>query len=131
MKKFTLIELLIVVAIIGILVSILMPSLSQAREKARRALCKSNQKQINTGAAIWADANNGWTPYGHTWSISSGTYNTRHGGMSVAIGHVMLGVDVIKLYTLKEYFNIPFLKHTFSMHIICIKVTWGFTTRLS
>ena len=62
MKKFTLLELLIVVAIIGILVSILMPSLHKARQKARAAVCLSNTKQIglawnmyldNSGGAFW------------------------------------------------------------------------------
>ncbi|MCM8528470.1 MAG: type II secretion system GspH family protein [Lentisphaeraceae bacterium] len=46
MKKFTLLELMVVVAIIGILMTLLMPSLSKAREKGRIALCLSNQKQL-------------------------------------------------------------------------------------
>lgn len=47
---FTLLELLIIVAIIGILLSLLLPSLSKARETARKAICASNQAQI--GRAI-------------------------------------------------------------------------------
>ena len=43
MKKFTLIELLFVVAILGILISILMPSLSKARKSAASSVCKSNE----------------------------------------------------------------------------------------
>ena len=45
MKKFTLIELLIVVAIIGILLSILLPSLNKARQASHKVVCMSNLKQ--------------------------------------------------------------------------------------
>ncbi|QNN25518.1 type II secretion system protein [Planctomycetales bacterium ZRK34] len=43
---FTMIELLVVVTIIVLLIAILMPSLSRAREAARRAVCLSNQRQL-------------------------------------------------------------------------------------
>ena len=45
-NKFTLVEMLVVIAIIGILVSLLLPSISRARQKAMHAVCISNNKQI-------------------------------------------------------------------------------------
>ena len=48
-KEFTLIELLIVIAIIGILLTLLLPSLSKSRYLAKNALCLSNQAQFYRG----------------------------------------------------------------------------------
>ncbi len=56
-KKFTLIELLIVVAIIAILVSMLLPSLSKAREKGKRAVCLNNLSQLHKTNVLFRNDN--------------------------------------------------------------------------
>ena len=63
-KKFTLTELLIVVAIIGILVSILMPSLQKAKEASYRAVCLSNQKQFYYMSLLFSKDNKSLIPRG-------------------------------------------------------------------
>jgi prepilin-type N-terminal cleavage/methylation domain-containing protein/prepilin-type processing-associated H-X9-DG protein len=52
-RAFTLMELLVAIAIIAILVALLLPALSKAREKARSAACKSLQRQIGLGLQMY------------------------------------------------------------------------------
>src|ERR1044071_6131375 len=60
---FTLLELLVVIALIAILAALLLPALSRARDRARAMLCVSNTRQLNTAWLIYADDHNGRLAY--------------------------------------------------------------------
>ena len=53
LRAFTLIELLVVIAIIAILASLLLPALSRAKQKAQRADCLSNLKELGVAFTLY------------------------------------------------------------------------------
>jgi len=62
---FTLVELLVVVAVVALLLGILLPALGQARELARRSVCLSNLRQVHVAYFAYADLNEDRAPIGY------------------------------------------------------------------
>jgi len=76
---FTLIELLVVISIIALLVAIMVPSLTIAREMARRGTCAGNLHNIGTGVALYGEVNGEYpfVPVGDgDWDVEVGTNRT-------------------------------------------------------
>ncbi|EEF58309.1 prepilin-type N-terminal cleavage/methylation domain-containing protein [Pedosphaera parvula] len=70
-RGFTLIELLVVIAIIAILAALLLSALSAAKERASRATCLNNLRQIDLGIRMYSDDSRDALP-----SPSSGAHMT-------------------------------------------------------
>ena len=71
-RGFTLVELLVVVAIIAVLIALLMPALGKAKRAAATAACGSNMRQIGLGWTMYQSEYDGWiVPGARLWGNSN------------------------------------------------------------
>jgi prepilin-type N-terminal cleavage/methylation domain-containing protein/prepilin-type processing-associated H-X9-DG protein len=74
-RAFTLIEMLVVIAIIGIVAALLLPALARTREAGRSAACLSNLHQIGLGLQIYVQDNQNRMPVMYDRSTNSAVTN--------------------------------------------------------
>lgn len=74
---FTLVELLVVTAIVGLLVALLLPAVQAAREAARRANCASNLRQVGLAITQYCDTHQGFFPQTTHTIDSDADYKTQ------------------------------------------------------
>jgi len=74
-RGFTLVELLVVIALIALLTAILLPVFANAREKARQTTCMNNEKQIITSLMMFTEDHEEMLPRAQTWTTDLTPYN--------------------------------------------------------
>src|SRR4051794_26574765 len=70
-RAFTLLEILVVVAIIALLITILLPALASARDQAQSVVCKTNMRTLWLGHAMYAADSKNCFPH-HDWWLWDG-----------------------------------------------------------
>jgi prepilin-type N-terminal cleavage/methylation domain-containing protein/prepilin-type processing-associated H-X9-DG protein len=111
-RSFTLVELLVVVAIIAVLASLLLPALAQARGRSQAVTCLNNEKQMVLAAVQYADEEEGWLPFtgrfACDWMIKlAGYFGAVVPNMSTQINHKTSPDKYYKNYRCPTTFNWP------------------------
>lgn len=93
---FTLVDVLVSISVIGVLVGLMLPSLTNVRETGNRVVCSSNVRQVGLGLAMYCDDSRGFLPT----SVFLGDQNSLEGvasnGSSMMV--LRLGPDDISAH---------------------------------
>jgi prepilin-type N-terminal cleavage/methylation domain-containing protein/prepilin-type processing-associated H-X9-DG protein len=104
---FTIVELMVVIAVIGLLVALLLPAVQEAREAARRVQCKNNLKQLALGIISYEHVNKRYPTAGLTGDrkadVFEGPFYSRGGPM---LSWAVLILPYIEEQTLYRQFDL-------------------------
>jgi prepilin-type processing-associated H-X9-DG protein len=107
---FTLVELLVVLAVIGGLIAMLLPALQRARERGRDARCRANLRELCLAAQTYAADHGGRFPQAYSTVFSQGAMVSRNWDFTVTRGggrtEVTPGV-LFGQYTADRVFQCP------------------------
>jgi prepilin-type N-terminal cleavage/methylation domain-containing protein/prepilin-type processing-associated H-X9-DG protein len=113
-RAFTLIELLICIAIIALLIAILIPALAAARSAARSTICLSRMQQVAVGWQLYADANDDVSVPGQVGRYADPAKNLYHVGNGIQYRprwYVQMGAEA-GFFALKNPLPDPAFEHS-------------------
>ncbi len=73
-KAFTLLELLVIIAILSLLMAVLLPALGSAREQGKSVMCLSNLKQLAIAAESYTSNNDGYYPIAYMYKMNGSVF---------------------------------------------------------
>lgn len=92
-NAFTLVELLVVIAVIGILAALLLPALGRAKEQGKSTACISNLRQIGIAIQLYVQENNNRLP---SMADQFPGVFTRHPGPEIVLSNHLGNVNVLR-----------------------------------
>lgn len=119
MKKFTLVELLVVIAVIAILAGLLLPALGKARATARTIACAGIIKQFGTAAALYTDAFDGYYVPFRMSETATGLNNTWYSNR--------IFMDYLKIFPGQYWTNQLNGPMRYPLGMICPDALWART----